>query len=104
MREALNIGYRHIDTAYLYRNEGIIGRVLKEEIEQNRVRRHEIFLVTKLWNIYHEPCKVKYACRKQMDALNVDYIDLYLMHSPIGYKYVDDEVLMPHEDSKLQTK
>lgn len=47
---------------------------------------------------------VKYACQKQMEALQVDYIDLYLIHSPIGYKYVDDEALMPHEDNKLQTK
>ncbi|XP_073839633.1 1,5-anhydro-D-fructose reductase isoform X2 [Musca autumnalis] len=103
LREALNMGYRHIDTAYLYRNESIIGRILKQEIDQKSVKREDIFLVTKLWNIYHEPHQVKYACRKQMDALNVDYIDLYLMHSPIGYKYVDDEALMPHEDEKLQT-
>ncbi|TMW40207.1 hypothetical protein DOY81_014714, partial [Sarcophaga bullata] len=46
---------------------------------------------------------VKYACKKQMEDLQVDYIDLYLMHSPIGYKYVDDEALMPHVDDKLQT-
>lgn len=61
-------------------------------------------MVTKLWCIHHEPKMVKYACQKQMEALQVDYIDLYLIHSPIGYKYVDDEALMPHEDNKLQTK
>ena len=104
MREAINIGYRHIDTAYLYRNEALIGKILKEKIQDNEIKREEIFLVTKLWNIHHEPHMVRYACKKQMEDLQVDYIDLYLMHSPIGYKYVDDEALMPHVDDKLQTK
>ncbi|XP_075162201.1 1,5-anhydro-D-fructose reductase isoform X2 [Haematobia irritans] len=103
IREAIKIGYRHIDTAYLYGNEAIIGRILREQIDQNYVKRKDIFLVTKLWNIHHETDKVKYACKMQMEALKVDYIDLYLMHSPIGYKYVDDQALMPHKEDKLQT-
>lgn len=102
--QALHIGYRHIDTAYLYRNEAIIGRILKEQIDQNKIKREDIFLATKLWNIYHEPERVKYSCKIQMEALKVNYIDLYLMHYPIGYKYVDDDALMPHEEDKLQTK
>ncbi|KAM7358189.1 uncharacterized protein ACRADG_003245 [Cochliomyia hominivorax] len=103
IREALKIGYRHIDTAYLYRNESLIGKILNETFKENLIKREEIFLVTKLWCIFHEPKMVKYACKKQMEALQVDYIDLYLMHSPIGYKYVDDEALMPHVDNQLQT-
>lgn len=104
LREALNIGYRHIDTAYLYRNESIIGEILREKFENKTIKREEIFLVTKLWNIYHEPKMVKYACKKQMEDLQVDYIDLYLMHSPIGYKYENDEALKPHHEDKLQTR
>ncbi|XP_065360472.1 1,5-anhydro-D-fructose reductase-like isoform X2 [Calliphora vicina] len=103
IREALKIGYRHIDTAYLYRNEMLIGKILKETFEENTIKREELFLVTKLWCTYHESKMVKYACKKQMEALNVQYIDLYLMHSPIGYKYEDDEALMPHKEDKLQT-
>lgn len=81
-----------------------MGKILKEKIEEKTIKREEIFLVTKLWNIYHEPEMVKYACKKQMEALQVDYIDLYLMHSTIGYKYEDDESLVPQLEDKLQTK
>lgn len=104
MREAIKIGYRHIDTAYLYRNEALIGKVLQECIANGSVKREDIFLVTKLWNTFHEPHMVKQICQKQMAELQVDYIDLYLMHSPIGYHYEDDEALMPHLQDKLQTK
>lgn len=104
IREALKIGYRHIDTAYLYGNESIIGKVLKEKLEDKTIQREDIFLTTKLWSIYHEPDMVKYACQKQLEALQLDYIDLYLMHSPVGFKYESDDTLKPYKENILQTK
>ncbi|XP_030385407.1 1,5-anhydro-D-fructose reductase isoform X2 [Scaptodrosophila lebanonensis] len=103
VRCALDLGYRHIDTAYLYGNEAIIGKVLEETIASGIIKRDEIFLVTKLWDIYHEPTRVRYACELQLQQLGVIYIDLYLMHSPVGVKYVNDDELMPHSEGVLQT-
>ncbi|XP_026832507.1 aldose reductase isoform X3 [Drosophila erecta] len=97
------MGYRHIDTAYLYRNESIIGKVLAKLIGDQKLRREQVFLVTKLWDIYHEPKMVKHACEMQLKLLGVDYIDLYLMHSPVGVDYVSDDDLMPHENDQLRT-
>ncbi|XP_017043463.1 aldo-keto reductase family 1 member B1 isoform X2 [Drosophila ficusphila] len=103
VRQALELGYRHIDTAYLYRNEGIIGKVLGQFMGDKKLKREQVFLVTKLWDIYHEPKRVKYACEVQLKLLGVDYIDLYLMHSPVGVPYISDDDLMPHENGELCT-
>ncbi|XP_034657448.1 1,5-anhydro-D-fructose reductase isoform X2 [Drosophila subobscura] len=103
VRSALKSGYRHIDTAYLYGNEGLIGKVLKGLIGEGKIKRSEVFLTTKLWDIYHEPERVRYACELQLKLLGLDYIDLYLMHSPVGVKYVTDVDLMPHDGDQLCT-
>ncbi|XP_016959217.3 1,5-anhydro-D-fructose reductase isoform X2 [Drosophila biarmipes] len=103
VRHALELGYRHIDTAYLYRNESLIGKVLGQFMGEGKIKREQVFLVTKLWDIYHEPKRVKYACELQLGLLGVDYLDLYLMHSPVGVPYVSDEDLMPHVDGQLMT-
>ncbi|XP_068142752.1 1,5-anhydro-D-fructose reductase isoform X2 [Drosophila tropicalis] len=103
VRYALETGYRHIDTAYLYRNEALIGKVLSEEISAGKIQREQVFLVTKLWDIYHEPFRVLDACRMQLRLLNVEYIDLYLMHSPVGVNYLSDDDLMPHRNEELWT-
>ncbi|XP_020817114.1 aldose reductase isoform X2 [Drosophila serrata] len=104
VRHALELGYRHIDTAFLYRNEGLVGKVLSEFVGARKVLREQVFLVTKLWDIYHEPKRVQYACELQLKQLDVDYIDLYLMHSPVGVHYISDEDIMPHlETGELWT-
>ncbi|CAD7083074.1 unnamed protein product [Hermetia illucens] len=99
---AIDVGYRHIDTALYYRNEADIGEVIREKIKQGVVKREDLFIVTKLWNSYHDPERVEYACRKSLENLGLDYIDLYLMHHPVGYIYVDDNNLRPtYSDEKL---
>ena len=55
----------------------------------------------KLWNIHHEPERVEGACRKQLGLLGLDYIDLYLMHLPVGYKYVNEETLLPKNEADV---
>jgi aldehyde reductase len=96
---ALENGYRHIDTAYFYENEDAVGKAVNEVVAERKLKREEIFVVTKLWNVHHEPAIVEKACRKSIKNLNLDYIDLYLMHTPIGYEYRDEspEVLMPKD-------
>lgn len=78
IKNALNVGYRMIDTASFYGNEVGIGNGIKE----SGVNREEIFLVTKLWNDDHGYEKTIEAFNKSLKNLQVDYIDLYLVHWP----------------------
>ncbi|EDW18143.1 aldo-keto reductase family 1 member B1 [Drosophila mojavensis] len=99
IKHAIDIGYRHIDTAYFYQNEAEVGKAIRDKISEGVVKREDIFLVTKLWNIHHDPKYVETACRKQLSNFGLDYIDLYLMHMPVGYKYVDEETLLPKDEA-----
>lgn len=83
---AIDSGYRHFDTAYLYGNEREVGQAIQEKIDEGVVKREDIFIVTKLWNTHHEPDKVEKACRTSCDNLGLGYIDLYLMHYPVAFK------------------
>ncbi|WP_250673893.1 aldo/keto reductase [Paraclostridium ghonii] len=78
VKNALKLGYRMIDTASFYGNEVGIGKGIKE----SKVDREEIFLVTKLWNEDHGYENTIEAFNKSLRNLNVDYIDLYLIHWP----------------------
>jgi diketogulonate reductase-like aldo/keto reductase len=77
--KALEIGYRHIDTAMMYNNETDIG----EAINESGIPREEIFITTKLWNSDHGYDRSMDAFQSSMDRLQVDYIDLYLIHWPV---------------------
>ncbi|CAD7083091.1 unnamed protein product [Hermetia illucens] len=90
VRHAIDHGYRHIDTAFFYVNEQEVGEAIKQKIAEGIVKREDIYLVTKLWCTHHEPSKVEYACRLSLKNLGLDYIDLYLMHNPVGFVYKDD--------------
>ena len=78
VKYALKIGYRQIDTASFYGNEVGIGNGIKE----SGINREDIFLVTKLWNDDHGYDKTIEAFNKSLERLQVDYIDLYLVHWP----------------------
>lgn len=78
VKYALDIGYRHIDTASFYGNEVGVGKGIKD----SRVNREDIFLVTKLWNDDHGYEKTIKAFNKSLEKLQVEYIDLYLIHWP----------------------
>lgn len=70
---------------------------MREKIEDGTVTRAELFIVTKLWNIHHAPEHVEPACRKSLKNLGLDYIDLYLIHTPIGYENRETEDLLPRD-------
>ncbi len=78
VRSALNVGYRHIDTARAYRNEESVGKVVRE----SGIARDEIFVTTKLWNSDVREGRTRAAFEESLKRLNMDYIDLYLIHWP----------------------
>ncbi|XP_006823060.1 aldo-keto reductase family 1 member B1-like [Saccoglossus kowalevskii] len=81
VKSAIDIGYRHFDTAYAYFNEKEIGDALKEVLSDGKVKREELFIVTKL--LYLSPESVRKNFMESYKKLQLDYIDLYLIHTPI---------------------
>jgi diketogulonate reductase-like aldo/keto reductase len=80
VRDALEIGYRLIDTAAAYGNEASVGRAVRE----SGLPRKEVFVTTKLWNDRHGYDECLRACEESLKRLGLDYVDLYLIHWPSG--------------------
>ena len=80
---ALMAGYRHIDCAAYYKNEDEVGAAILECMRDQVVKRDELFVVSKLWNDDHGYDRVRPAVFKSMKALNVTYLDLFLIHWPV---------------------
>ncbi len=80
--EALEVGYRHIDTAAIYRNEEGVGAA----IAKSGIARDELFITTKLWNDRQAGDEPNAAIRESLEKLGLDYVDLYLTHWPTPQK------------------
>jgi len=89
---AIKTGYRHIDCAYIYGNEKEIGAALHEAFKLGLVKRQDLFITSKLWNSDHAPERVELAIRKSLADLQLDYLDLYLIHWPVAFKTGHDQV------------
>ncbi|KAJ7726488.1 NADP-dependent oxidoreductase domain-containing protein [Mycena metata] len=79
---ALKAGYRHIDGAWVYRNEAEVGKALKK----SGVPREDVWITSKLWNSFHAPEDVESALDDSLTKLGTDYLDLYLIHWPLARK------------------
>jgi alcohol dehydrogenase (NADP+) len=79
---AVRNGYRHIDCASVYMNEPEIGKVLSSLIMENVVSRDELWITSKVWNDAHGEGEVIASCKKSLKDLQLDYLDLYLVHWP----------------------
>ena len=95
--EAIKAGYRCIDEACDYGNEVQAGEGIKKALEAGVCKREDLFVTSKLWNTYHRKHYVRAACKKSLEDLGLDYIDLYLIHFPIALKFVPFEDRYPPE-------
>ena len=88
LKYAISLGYRHIDTAWLYQNEDVIGKVLRQVIDESKgkLKREDFFLTSKVWNTHHSKPMVRKCISETLTNLQVDYVDLYLLHWPISFK------------------
>ena len=82
--QAIKKGYRLIDEAGGYGNEKQCGEGIKRAISEGIVKREDVFVTSKLWNVFHAKEHVKMACKRSLEDLNLEYLDLYLIHFPIA--------------------
>lgn len=89
------MGYRHLDCAADYGNEGDVGEGIERVLKDGLCTRDSLWVTSKLWNTYHRPSHVGRACRRTLQDLRLDYLDLYLIHFPISLAYVPFEARYP---------
>jgi alcohol dehydrogenase (NADP+) len=90
-RDALGAGFRHFDCAERYGNEREVGRALQAGLAAGGIARGDIFVTTKLWNSNHRPARVEPAFEASLERLGLDYLDLYLIHTPFAFQPGDDQ-------------
>src|ERR1700753_6627 len=84
--DALKAGFRHFDCAERYRNEREVGEALRSGLAGENISRDDLFVTTKVWNTNHRPERVRPAFDGSLESLGLDYIDLYLVHTPFAFK------------------
>ena len=87
VRDALELGYRHIDCASIYGNEAEIGAALQQAFRAGVVNREAIWVTSKLWNDCHEPEQVRPALLRSLQSLGLEQLDLYLIHWPVAHRH-----------------
>jgi diketogulonate reductase-like aldo/keto reductase len=88
---ALEAGFRALDTAERYRTEKEVGEAMQEVFKAGKIRREDVFVTTKLWNTNHRPERVKPAFEASLKKLQLDYLDLYLIHTPFAFQAGDNQ-------------
>src|SRR6516165_5577805 len=88
---ALEAGFRQFDSAERYRNEKEVGEAIQEVFKAGKIKREDVFIATKLWNNNHRPERVKPAFEASLKNLQLDYVDLYLIHTPFAFQPGDEQ-------------
>jgi alcohol dehydrogenase (NADP+) len=90
-KDALEAGFRHIDCAERYKNEREVGEALQSRLAAQGIAREDLFITTKLWNTNHRPERVEPAFEASLDKLKLNYLDLYLIHTPFAFQPGDNQ-------------
>jgi len=90
-RLALEAGFRQLDSSERYRNEKAVGEAIQEVFKEGKIKREDVFIGTKLWNNNHRPERVKPAFEASLKRLQLDYVDLYLIHTPFAFQPGDEQ-------------
>jgi diketogulonate reductase-like aldo/keto reductase len=98
IKDAIDVGYRHIDTAYLYYTEKGIGIALRQAIASRRVKREDMFITSKVWSNMHSRPKVVQSIQESLKNLGLKYLDLALVHWPVGF--YEEKVFNPYPKYK----
>jgi D-xylose reductase len=97
IQDSVRLGYRHFDCACDYGNEPQVGAGLATATKNGLCHRDDLWVTSKLWNTYHEPQHVRAACERSLRDLQLDELDLYLVHFPIALAFVPFEHRYPPE-------
>src|ERR1700744_5432735 len=89
-QDALETGFRHFDCAERYRNEREVGEALQAGLAAGGIAREDVFVTTKLWNTNHRPERVEPAFEASLERLKLNYLDLYLIHTPFAFQPGDE--------------
>lgn len=98
VEEALRLGYRHVDCAHVYGNEGEIGDALAGPLADGTIRRDDLWVTSKLWNNSHAPEDVVPALENTLADLGLDRLDLYLIHWPVAHRR---EIVFPETSDDM---
>ncbi len=97
VQDAIQAGFRHLDSACDYGNEREAGEGIARAVSAPLCSRDDLWITSKLWNTYHRAEHVRPACERSLRDLGLDYLDLYLIHFPIALEYVPFEIRYPPE-------
>lgn len=89
-KAALEAGFRLLDTSERYRTEMEVGEAMQDVFSEGKIKREDVFVVTKLWNTNHRPERVKPAFEASLRKLKLEFVDLYLIHTPFAFQPGDE--------------
>jgi len=90
-KAALETGFRQLDASERYRNETEVGEAIQDVFQAGKIKREDVFIATKLWNNNHRPERVEPAFEASLKRLQLDYVDLYLIHTPFAFQPGDEQ-------------
>ena len=101
VKDAISVGYRHIDTAWRYENEKGVGLGIKDLIDEQKIKRENLFITSKVWNTFHGKALAVEAIKESLSNLGLDYLDLALVHWPTGFKSGIDDFYPKHPNGSI---